>query len=515
MASKKTTSVVSLERIRIDKQTRFNPIRGLTPDILARYLDEFDAGYLFGMALMMEKIKDRDDVLKNVAPKREKAPARRPYEILALDDSPTAQRHKQVLEYFYNHLTCTSAAERNQRGGFALLRRQMMKAVGYRYAVHELVWRPTSEGLTAEFREVPLWFFENVSGKLRYLQGQGMLSGIDLEEGGWMVTVGDGVMIACAVAYMFKRLPLHDWLIYCDRHGMPGVHGKSSAARDSDQWKAMVEAVRSIAADFSCVTSTGESIEKIDFGADGEVPYPKLVERMDRTLAALWRGADLSSMSAGQGKGQGASLQGDEALILESDDCELLSETLNEQVDPWVIRYQTGDETPLAYVRILPDQRKNIELDLLVDEFLVKAGARLGLSNALQRYGRQAADPADAVLQAAGLATAPVNMPSVSLPNSKADHTAAGQFLAAARMQLSRAEQAALLPVARRLNQLYHAAEDQTPDELRAALVNFRDVEIPELLKGLANDTDTVAVLQNLIGTALVEGFTSWKGGAS
>src|SRR5581483_658121 len=52
------------------------------------------------------------------------------------DDSPEALRQKQALEYFYNHLTATTALEPDERGSMGLLVRQMMDAVGKRYAVH-------------------------------------------------------------------------------------------------------------------------------------------------------------------------------------------------------------------------------------------------------------------------------------------------------------------------------------------------------------------------------------------
>ena len=32
-------------------------------------------------------------------------------------------------------------------------------------------------------------------------------------------------MEACSIAYLFKHLPLRDWLVYCERNGMPGVRG--------------------------------------------------------------------------------------------------------------------------------------------------------------------------------------------------------------------------------------------------------------------------------------------------
>ncbi|MEW6306191.1 MAG: DUF935 family protein, partial [Verrucomicrobiota bacterium] len=239
------------------------------------------------------------------------------------------------------------------------------------------------------------------TGRLRFIESEGAIEGRDLEEGGWLVTVGDGVMFACAVAYMFKLLPIRDWLRYCERHGMPGLRGVTNAPRGSKEWQAMADALEEFNADFAAVMNENERIERIDVTSSGELPHPQIVERMDRALAALWRGADLSTIS--KGDGLGASLQGDESLLLEQDDAELISETLNLQVDTWVIRHLFGDDVkPLAYVRLLTEQPRNIEQDLKVDEFLVRHGVPLGVANALERYGRSAAKEGEGVLGAKG-----------------------------------------------------------------------------------------------------------------
>jgi hypothetical protein len=111
---------------------------------------------------------------------------------------------------------------------------------------------------------------------------------------------------------------------------------------------------------------------------------------MDRALAAIWRGADLSTLSANSGQGQGASLQGDESALLLEDDAQIVTEALNAQVDIWVLRYLFGPRVvPRAYFKLLPPRRQNVEQDLRVDEFLVRTGAPLSIADACERYGRK------------------------------------------------------------------------------------------------------------------------------
>ena len=72
--------------------------------------------------------------------------------------------------------------------------------------------------------------------------------------GEWMVTVGDGVGIAAAVAAMSKHLSLQDWLLYSERCGQPGLHARTSAAKGSEAWNALVQSVCNFGQEWALVT---------------------------------------------------------------------------------------------------------------------------------------------------------------------------------------------------------------------------------------------------------------------
>lgn len=355
----KTASLIPPERVQTSHRARFNPIRHLTPDTLVRMLDAFHTGELRSAALAWEAIEQRDDVVKAVATKRKKAIGRFGWDIETYDDSEEAARHKNALEFFYRHLTAGHACDLNERGGFSLLVRQMMDAVGKRYAVHEIVWQPVraeaqAEGvpetlLTAQLRFVPLWFMENRTGALRFLESDTSTTGRPLEDDGWMVTTGDGLMEATAIAYLFKHLPLRDWLVYCERNGMPGVRGVTDAAPDTPEWEAAREAVRDFGAEFHALMSRGTEIEAIDLRGTGELPYPALVDRMDKAIATLWRGSSMGTVVDG---GAGISLQGKETALIEREDAQHIAGTLHTQLDRTVLRYLFKTGQPRARIVI-------------------------------------------------------------------------------------------------------------------------------------------------------------------
>jgi hypothetical protein len=437
----KNTTPVALRA----KKWRFNPLTNLKPDALARHLDAFDAGYLREAALIWDALEHRDDLLRGVISKRKKSVARHGWTVLPKADLTDAEKeqareHAAALNFFYNNLECEHAVDSAERGGFKLLVRQMMDAVGKRFAVHEVVWKRCSaaeqnhaEGMfvssgganrsfvTAKFRFVPLGFFENTTGELRFLEKEGAQEGKALEPGAWMITVGEGLMIASSTAWMFKQLSLNDWLRCSQRNGTPALRAISASARDSVEWQALEQGIAEVLEGNSLIHSAADNVEVMNLMGGGSMPFPQLVERIDRMLAALWRGADLSTIS--RDRGYGASLQEKETCALEEDDAEMLTETLNRYIDEWVIRHVFGEGVrPLAGVKVLVSPRECTTGDLQIDEFLLRHGAPLSLQDTLSRYGRSLPRPGETALVGAGNSGNPNNRfgkaQQASLPES-------------------------------------------------------------------------------------------------
>lgn len=390
-------------------RSRHSPMRGLDPDRLASAIEGFRAGSLGPLSRIVEEFELRDDTMCSCAAKMRAAAARCPHQVLIREgvgaaDRERAEAHRRALERLWARARATDALSRNAKGGFRLLMKQMMDAQSFGFAAHELVWRPTPDGsLDVTFVKVPLQFFENHTGALRYLPDPNLYDGIEMAEGEWMVTAGAGVGIAAAVAACSKRLSLQDWLLFSERCGQPGLHAATDAKQGSDQWNNLVAAVASFGRDWGIVTDMATKVETVSLANGGTPPYPALVERMDRAIAVLYRGSDLSTLSAGGGS-VGASQQGEEADILEQDACEMLSETLQEQVERPFIRYVFGDEEPLAYVQVSPVSHPNLEMEMKIDQHLASLGVKLSKKEALERYQRTEAsedDPDDEPLRLA------------------------------------------------------------------------------------------------------------------
>lgn len=192
------TTAASLMYLR---QNKHNPLPYLKPDMLSRVLESFEHGRIREAVLLWEKMAERDDMISNVKPKREKDVSQLDMQVVVAPDSgPDGEAHQAVLEKFWKSCRAVNAYDRNERGGFRRLVKQMMTATSFKYAAHHIIWQPQANGeLRATFEFVPLWLFENTTGKLRYLKTLTAVTGEELDDSEWMITTGDGLMIACCI----------------------------------------------------------------------------------------------------------------------------------------------------------------------------------------------------------------------------------------------------------------------------------------------------------------------------
>lgn len=396
----KRESVLGSEHVRLEQMAKFNALYGCDPDKIVAAVTQFNAGTIAPLARIIEAFEQNDDKMKICSMKMKASAARCDYSIRlkeGYEDDARAKAHLETLQRFWSTIRVTNRFKMNETGGIRLLKKHMMDAQSFGYAVHEIIWKPLSNGkLSAEFVKLPLWHFENHTGSLRFLKRAHDYEGELMREGEWLVTSGDGVGIAASICAMAKHLSFQDWLLFSERSGMPIIHGATSAAFGSDQWNNLKAALRSIGRDCRIQTDAETKIELVGSASATNIPYPALVDWADRAIAGLYRGADLSTIS--KGDGTGASLQGDESAMLEQDACALMGETLHEQIDRFVIRYVYGEE-PLAYISIDPVEKPDVDTDIKVDNHLAGLGVKLSKKEALQRYGRAEAKDEDDALE--------------------------------------------------------------------------------------------------------------------
>ena len=412
----KRSSDFAIGKAEISNRMRYNALYMLDPDVLVRHLSAFAAGDIAGLEHVIEDFENRDDKMKIGAFKMAAAVASKPWEVRidkGEEDNERARLHKEVLTRFWNRIEVTDAFCRNRKGGVRLLVKQMMSAESRVYAVHDLVWNVRGDGeLTATFTQIPAWCFENRTGELRYLREPGAYTGEPMRAGEWLVTVGEGVGVTAAILAMSKRLSWNDWLLFSEKCGMPLILGNTGAKENSPAWNALLSAIAAIAPKTGILTDLNSKMQAVQIGgSSGQATYKDLVETVDRAISALYRGGDLATMSSTQGEGTGSDAQDGESELMDGDGCAMVSETLHNQIDRFVIRFTCGDFEPLAGIVINPPaETTDIDREIKIDNHLAALGVKLSKADALQRYGRTEAESDDDALQP------PPNVPQNGLP---------------------------------------------------------------------------------------------------
>jgi hypothetical protein len=428
-----TKQLFDASNIELQRRMRFNPLRMLDPERLSLALDNFQIGILRDAAMLWEAMVQRDDTLITVKNHLEESIASKDWGVFKRPNIPESQeveasRHAACLQYFYDHVVATDAFDRNERGGKERLIKHVMRADSYYYCAQHFAWKPEPgkmvdvEGadavpvISAEVEYVPLWYFENTSGTLRFLPFGGFgITGEEMNfDGEWMVTVGRGVMFAACIAYMFKRLTFQDWTIYNERYAQNKVVGMTTASEESPQGQAMADVVAKFNSDmglvfYECAAADKPPISLL--GPQGTTSvdiFEKFLQRQDSKITVMYRGSDLSMMSRG-GKGEkptGASLQGDETDRMETACCRMVQGSLNYYVDRQVIKYCFGDGVePLAYFG-LPDM--DVEDSEEIREsagFLADRGVRVNAASIADRLGIELAGDREDALEAVGTAS--------------------------------------------------------------------------------------------------------------
>jgi phage gp29-like protein len=383
--------------------------------------------------------------------------------------------------------------------------------------VHEIVWKVAAsegQGVRATLRYVPLYFFANTAGRLGYIGPEGAgVDGLPLNDAEWMTTTGDSALMkAASICYLFKRLSLQDWLNFSEKFGIPGVHGKTNAAKGTAEFQDFVDALDRFASDWVTATNQGAEIALIEVKQNGDGPFAPMVERMDRRLAALVLGSDLSTLS--RENSVGANPQEAESDQLLEDDCEMISETLQTQLIRPLIRFVHGTDEPLAYVQLQPPTDADTEQEIKVDQFLLDNGGELDAAETFERYDRTPAKTmkAGAVLKKA----APTPTADGAQNGRGAQATAENDAALGADSTLLQKAMARALgvvpqwlaPIKRELDTLQAKAGDGISDAELLDFVESSALRLPELFAEL----DIAALADELeaaTGTAVINGVTT------
>lgn len=449
---------LDFQRVKNSILFRFNPVRQASADRLGTELDGFYTGRLT-IARFWEAMQNRDDMIRSSCGKRADAVEQLEWQIVKSEnaediDQALAEEQVNTLKEFYGNIAVTDVYRQDSNGGVGLLSRQMLDARAKGWAVHEITWKPRVDGtLSAEFRFCPLYWFENTTGKLRFILEDWQTYGVDMKPGEWLITASDNFMESVASLWLYKKELLQAWVRFCARYGMPLPIMKTGAAYGSEDWNKAVEAANSITEDWALVMSDGASLEFPTLDRSGDGTFQALYEDLKRTIVTVILGSDLATISAGSGQGQGASLQQKEDAKRERADASLISETLQRNVDKMVLEYTYGENTPiLAKFVLVPSKNQDVQADLAVDKMFTEFGIPLSVSDVRERYGRAEPSTDDDIVTAPQQTQTPQDPPPDNMANDQLGMS--NELIEDAKKSLAKARASELETVARELTSI-------------------------------------------------------------
>lgn len=372
--------------------------------------------------------------------------------------------------------------------------------------------------LTCQAEYVPLEYFEARTGELRFLGLNQGITGDVLEPGAWMVTTGPGLMRAASILHYYKRLATHDLINFSEKFGTPGMVIHTTAGQGSPEGNAAASLARSLAGNYRGV-QYGAAENKIEViwpsggTGSGNLPMSGIIESMDRKMAILYLGADLSTMSKG-GQGVGASIQGEEQAKRERADCARITETLNATLDPLVLRWYFGDAAPVL-AKVLIESPVNEDQNGLMNrvQAMVALGAKIPVAAIAKRLNVQVdesgpeffaapAAPGVALTDTAGESVAS-NAAPARQPRT-ADAAKLGLFYATSRLLYADAMAGNMAP-------LFDAAMhvlDAKDDGFEERLEKLTDA-LPHLFSQVIASNRSGDALARIFGTAVAIGLSS------
>lgn len=507
---------LDFSRVRNSILFRFNPVRQATAERLGSELDAFYTGSLT-IARFWEAMQNRDPEIKTALGKRCDALETLGWTVNvdedAFEDDDTAMaamadEQKTILQRFYSNLCVTDILKQNVNGGVGVLARQMIDARAKGWAVHEIVWKPHPNGeLCAELRFCPLYWFENKTGKLRFLLSDWETYGIEMKPDEWLVTACDNFMEAATTLWLCKRSLLQAWVRFCEKFGQPFPVIKTDSAKDSPEWNNAEDALAAIAEDWGLVLNAGASLEFPNLDRSGDGTFQALHDELKRTVVTLILGSDLATISAGSGQGQGASLQGQEDAKRERADCSLISETLNRQLDKFVINYTFGPDVPvLVKFNLVPSKRQDIAQELSVDKTLNDMGVEISKADIRDRFGRS--EPKDGE-ELIGQPDQPDSI-EANQPNAAEPMANEAQFANELRNQaLAEIAKARALEVMDVAESIKHVLGINDPSKMLNALKTWQLNSAERAKRIIANPKELSETYEKVLATSVLRGLTS------
>lgn len=276
---------------------------------------------------------------------------------------------------------------------------QMLEAIGYGYAVHEIIWNTveTEMGVlilpTAIKDRQQEWFKFDDEGKLLFQDKNNNRTIVpDMK---FLVTrnrptasnpYGVPVCSKCFWPMAFKKGGLKFFMIYAEKFGMPKAIGKVPASATETEQTTFLKMLSGLVRDAVAVIPQTGTVELLETHATAGSPYMELVHWADSEMSKAWLGETLTTEQTSSGGTQAmATVHNEVRENLAMDDAAMIESSIN-QLIRWIyaINWPTEKDIPWMQI-ILPEDLQGSRIER--DKSLKELGVRFNQDYIVDTYG--------------------------------------------------------------------------------------------------------------------------------
>lgn len=269
---------------------------------------------------------------------------------------------------------------------------QMLEAIGFGYAVHEIVWDAVATDLgvlilpTAIKDRKQEWFKFDNDSKLLLQTKDGTRQEMPARK--FLVTrnrpttanpYGNATYSRCFWPLAFKKGGLKFWMLFVEKYGMPKAIGKvPPTATDAEQQQFLKMLAGLIRDAVAVIPQTG-SVELLETRLSGTNPHAEIIAWADKAMSKAWLGETLTTEQTSSGGTQAmATVHNDVRADLALDDAAMVESSIN-QLIRWIYEINWPNEKEIPWMNIiLPEdlQEARLERDVKLTQLGVKFNAQ-------------------------------------------------------------------------------------------------------------------------------------------
>ncbi len=391
----KTESRQASRSLALDWATR--PGFGLTPDLVKRIYLEAEAGYPQRQCDLFHDLIENDGHLRGLIEARINAVAGKGWVMQPGGTDSASIEGAQALDELMRTANVHELLWHQLESNF------------FGWAHSEIDW-DFSEGLfyPAWFDNTPHRRFVFPEGAPRLLTDKNYAEGEKLIPGRWVLSrargsniARSGLMRTAAWFALFKRTSIRDWVVACEKYGIPFLLGKYDEDTSKKAREELAKALKSLGQDGFGIFEEGITIEAIDVAKRGDGGLlGNLIGLCEAQLSKTITGATLTADASGNGSWALGKVHSGVRFDLIQSDAAMVAEIMRRYIGEPFMRYNGfPGKAPILKSQIAQEIDQQTRMKLQIDAY--KLGLPLSKSQLYEDHAlRKPIDEADTLVLA-------------------------------------------------------------------------------------------------------------------